>query len=68
MHFVVRQALFVPPALLIMFMTSMMTPKQVRRAAVVVFAVSIALLFVTLFAGVEIKGARRWLSLGGLSI
>ena len=68
MHFVLRQALFVPPALLIMFMTSMMAPKQVRRAAVVVFAVSIALLILTLFVGVEIKGARRWLSIGGLSI
>jgi cell division protein FtsW len=68
MHFVLRQALFVPPALLIMFMTSMMAPKQVRRAAVVVFAVSIALLILTLVVGVEIKGARRWLSIGGLSI
>lgn len=67
-HFIVHQALFVPPALLIMVLTSMMTPKQLRRVAVVVFVVSIALLVVTLFVGVEIKGARRWLSVGGLSI
>ena len=67
-HFIVHQALFVPPALLIMVMTSMMTPKQLRRLAVVVFVISIALLVATLFVGVEIKGARRWLSVGGLSI
>ena len=68
MHFILRQALFVPPALAILFMTSMLTPKQVRRAAVVVFAVSVALLILTLIAGHEIKGARRWLSIGGLSL
>jgi cell division protein FtsW len=68
MHFVLRQALFVPPALLIMFMTSMLTPKQVRRAAVVVFLVAIGLLLLTLTSGTEIKGARRWLSIGGTSI
>jgi cell division protein FtsW len=67
-HFIVHQALYVPPALLIMVMTSMMTPKQLRRVAVVVFAISIALLVVTLFVGIEIKGARRWLSVGGMSI
>ena len=68
MHFVLRQALFVPPALLILFMTSMLTPRQVRRAAVVVFFVSVALLALTLVTGMEIKGARRWLSIGGMSL
>jgi cell division protein FtsW len=67
-HFILRQALFVPPALLILFMTSMLTPKQVRRLAVVVFAVTVALLALTLVAGHEIKGARRWLSIGGMSL
>jgi len=68
MHFVVRQALFIPPALLILFMTSMLTPKQVRRAAVIVFLVAIALLAATLVVGTEIKGARRWMSVAGVSI
>lgn len=68
MHFVLRQALFVPPALLILFMTSMLTPRQVRRAAVVVFFVSVVLLALTLITGMEIKGAQRWLSIGGMSL
>ncbi|MGD8808349.1 MAG: putative lipid II flippase FtsW [Gammaproteobacteria bacterium] len=68
MHFVLRQALFVPPALAVLFMTSMLTPKQVRRLAVVVFGISVALLVLTLVAGHEIKGARRWLSIGGFSL
>jgi cell division protein FtsW len=68
MHFVLRQAMFIPAALLMLFMTSMLTPRQVRRTAVVVFAASIALLALTLISGVEIKGARRWLSVGGLSL
>lgn len=68
MHFVLRQALFVPPALAILFLTSMLTPRQVRRLAVVVFLVTVALLGLTLFAGHEIKGARRWLSFGGVSL
>lgn len=68
MHFVLRQALFVPPALLVLFMTSMLTPKQVRRLGVIVFAISIGLLALTLIAGNEIKGAKRWLSVGGISL
>lgn len=68
MHFVIRQALFVPPALLILVMTSMLPPRHVRRAAVVVFIVCVALLILTLLVGTEIKGARRWLSIGGTSL
>lgn len=68
MHFVTRQALFVPPALLILFLTSMLTPRQVRRAAVVVFLISLALLILTLIVGTEIKGAQRWLSVAGMSM
>jgi cell division protein FtsW len=68
MHFVLRQALFVPPALLILFMTSMLTPRQVRRVAVSVVFVSIVLLVLTLIGGTEIKGARRWLSIAGISL
>lgn len=67
-HFIIRQAVFMLPALGILFVTSMLTPKQVRRSAVIVFAIAVALLIVTLIAGNEIKGARRWLSIGSLSL
>ena len=67
-HFLFRQALFTPLALGVLVLASMMTPQQVRRLAVIVFLASVALLFLTLLIGTEIKGARRWLTVGGLSL
>ena len=68
-HYVKRQAMFGGLALLAMVVTSMMTPKLVRRLSVIGFLVafvSIALLpqFGTDFG----KGAVRWYSLGFASI
>ena len=68
MHFILRQALFIPPALAILVMTSMLTPKQVRRTAVVVFVIAIVLMAFTLVDGHQIKGARRWISIAGMSL
>jgi len=67
-HFVNRHALYLAPALAVLLMTSFMTPRQVRRVALVVFVIGVALSFATLFIGPEIKGARRWLSLFGVSV
>ena len=67
-HFILRQAIFVPPALAIMLLVSMLTPRQVRRLAVVVFLATIVLLVLTLAVGSETKGARRWLRVAGLSL
>ena len=68
-HYVKRQAVFGGLALLAVVVTSMMTPKLVRRLSVIGFLVafvSIALLpqFGTDFG----KGAVRWYSLGFASI
>ena len=68
-HYVKRQAVFGGLALLAMVVTSMMTPKLVRRLSVIGFLVafvSIALLpqFGTDFG----KGAVRWYSLGFASV
>jgi cell division protein FtsW len=67
-HFVNRQILYLIPAMGIMFGVSFMTPRQIRRLALGVFILSIALLFATLFVGAEIKGARRWIILLGVNI
>jgi cell division protein FtsW len=56
------------PALAVLVVTSLLSPRQVRRAAVAVFFISLALVFATLVVGAEIKGARRWISLGGISM
>jgi cell division protein FtsW len=67
-HFVNRQALYMVPALAVLVATSLLSPRQVRRTAMIVFLASLALVFATLFFGAEIKGAQRWISLFGVSI
>ncbi len=67
-YFVHRQALFLLPALMVLFATSSLSPRQVRRVALAVFLISLALVATTLFIGPEIKGARRWLNFFGMSL
>lgn len=68
-HFARRQLFFfLPVALALTIAISVMTPQQVRRFAIIVFLGSLAMLALTLVIGAEIKGSRRWLSLGPLSI
>jgi cell division protein FtsW len=65
-HFVNRQAVYLLAALAIVLSVSFMSPRQVRRAALLIFVVSLAMVVATLYLGVEVKGARRWLTLGPL--
>lgn len=67
-YFVKRQAMFLIPALTIMLAGSLMTPRMVRRAALILFIVSLVMMVATLFLGFEAKGARRWIYIAGLSI
>jgi cell division protein FtsW len=67
-HFVHRQGLYLVPAIAIMIGTSFLSPRQVRRVALVVFIVGVALLAATLHFGAEVKGARRWIVMFGLNI
>ncbi|MBO6893536.1 MAG: cell division protein FtsW [Roseibium sp.] len=68
LYFVKRQAMFTVPALIVMLAGSLMTPRMVRRAALLVFGVSVVLLVATLFMGFETKGARRWIYIAGVSV
>jgi cell division protein FtsW len=60
-------ALLVPAAIL-MLGISLMTPLGIRRLAVIGLIIALALTALTLVDGSEIKGARRWIDLLGLSI
>src|SRR5258707_14276530 len=51
-----------------MFGVSLLPPRTIRRVALVGFLVAIGLLALTFVVGVEIKGARRWINLPGLSL
>ncbi len=67
-HFVLRQAVFLPLAVVVIFVISLMSPRGVRRISVIGFTISLLLVMATLFLGPEIKGATRWLQFAGLSI
>src|SRR5947209_12924050 len=47
-HFVNRQVLYLVPAVAVLIATSFLTPRQVRRAALLAFAVRMMVVIVTL--------------------
>jgi cell division protein FtsW len=68
MHFVRRQLTLLPLAVALMLFVSMLSPRTVRRIALIGFVISLALVAYTFIGGVEIKGARRWINLPGMSL
>ncbi|MEF2074220.1 putative lipid II flippase FtsW [Consotaella aegiceratis] len=67
-HFVKRHIVFLIPSAAVMLGCSMLSPRGVRRASLILFAASLVLMVMALFFGTEIKGARRWMDFGPLSI
>jgi cell division protein FtsW len=67
-HFFNRHVMFILPAFLVMIGVSFLSPRQVRRSAIIVFIISVILLMATLVFGAEVKGSRRWISIFGISI
>ena len=67
-HFFWRHLLFSAPALAVLIAASFLSARFVRRVALVVLGIALVLMVATLFIGYEINGARRWISVGELSI
>ncbi|MFV2052173.1 putative lipid II flippase FtsW [Aliiroseovarius sp. YM-037] len=68
-HYVERQAVFGSMALVVMFLTSMMSPNLVRRLGVLGFVIAfVALVLLPVFGTDFGKGATRWYSLGFASL
>ena len=67
-HFVERQIFFMVPAVVVMVGVSFLSPRHIRRFALALLAVSLLMMVAALFFGIEVKGARRWISLLGVSI
>jgi cell division protein FtsW len=67
-YFVKRQTLFAIPAIIALIGVSFLAPRQIRRLALLGFVACVGLLIVTLFVGPEVKGARRWLNVAGMSV
>ncbi|MEZ2330416.1 putative lipid II flippase FtsW [Mesorhizobium sp. RCC_202] len=67
-HFATRQIIFTIPALVVMLVVSFLEARQIRRMSLVMICIMLVLMVAVLYIGVEVKGARRWVSLAGLSI
>jgi cell division protein FtsW len=67
-HFFNHHVMFLLPSFIVLIGVSFLSPRQIRRSALIVLAISIALIVVTLLIGPEVKGSRRWITLLGLNI
>ncbi len=66
--FILKQVFFLALAGLIVVAVSLLSPRGVRRVALVGCAGALVLTALTLVIGVQIKGATRWIALPGLSL
>jgi len=66
--FIAKQVVFLALAGAIIVGVSLLTPRNIRRLALVGCILAIGLTALTLVHGIEIKGARRWIALPGMSI
>jgi cell division protein FtsW len=67
-YFVNRHILFLAPTIAVLLGVSFLSPHQIRRLSLIVFAISIVMVAVTPIFGAEIKGAKRWLIIFGVNI
>lgn len=67
-YFVRRHAIYLVGVMGILVGVSLLSPRHIRRLAIILYVMCLILLVLTPVVGIEIKGARRWLSFCGLSI
>ncbi len=63
-----KQVVFLALAAATVGMVSLFSPRGVRRLALIGGIIALLLTALTLIKGVEIKGARRWIALPGMSL
>jgi cell division protein FtsW len=68
LFFFKRHMIFLIPSIVLLAGASMLDPRQIRRAALVLYAGGLLLMILALVQGVEKNGAVRWLIIGGQSI
>ena len=66
--FILKQVVFLLLAGLVVVGVSLLSPRGVRRLALLGCAAAMVATAATLFMGVEIKGARRWISVPGMTV
>ncbi|MFP4097434.1 MAG: FtsW/RodA/SpoVE family cell cycle protein [Alphaproteobacteria bacterium] len=68
LHFLQKHLVFFVPSVFVVLGVSMFSPRIIWRAASILLLVMVVMLFFVLFAGSEIKGARRWIEIFGFSL
>lgn len=66
-YFSSRQVLYLIAATILIIIFSSLEKKWIKRIAILGFLFSVAMLVLVKFFGYEVKGARRWISIGGFS-
>jgi cell division protein FtsW len=66
--FILKQVVFLALAGLIVVLVSLMSHRDIKRLALLGCLIALALTASTMVMGVEIKGARRWISLPGMTV
>lgn len=67
-HFVNRQAAHLLMGLGVFAVVACLPPRHIRRLSLLVFFGALVMIFLALQYGQEVKGARRWISVAGMTI
>ncbi len=66
--FILKQVVFLALAGAVVIGVSLLTPREIRRLAIAGCIIALLLTAFTMVSGVEIKGARRWISIPGMTV
>ena len=67
-YFVKRHAAYILPMSVILIFVSLLELHSLRRLSMMIYGVGLIFLVLTLLVGMEAKGARRWIGVGGFSL
>ena len=67
-YFAKKQLVFILMAIPLMASISFLSEKGVKRLGIIILLLAITGLVLTFFMGVDVKGAKRWVYIGGLSV
>jgi cell division protein FtsW len=66
--FILKQVMFLALAGIVVVLVSMLSARDIKRLAILGCLIALGLTAATMVVGVEIKGARRWISLPGMTV
>ena len=67
-YFAARQAAYALLGLIVILGAASLDPRQLRRAAVIIFVVALPLCLLAALLGSDVRGARRWFDFGAFSL